>query len=374
MSLATRKTSVLAVLLLCGACRSDYDIGSGPVSVNPGDLTDCEFTPIPGSKMSRYDCNPIFSGSSNGEDWLQVTGGIGYRAELVMGHAFYQMWYVGYPDAQNGGNWGVGYAVSSNGVDWVPAEENPLYQEPANGGWDKSAMQGPTVVYDPVEKEYHLMYHGINFDSGSSRLGLMGSKDGIDWAMNANNPILDLTQAYQGNRYCWPLTFTWTGDGFRGYLTGGADTGFGNDVCEMYDYGGPSVNDMTLGRNPILRAGPQWYDQSGFTSASVVQFEGTYYMFYSGFETWTDDPGGQWRYATNASLSLATSEDGVTWTKHPDNPIPVEASITGEIGDVSAQVVGERIHLWISDYYEEEDGTAVGYFYYEPNLAEPHPE
>jgi hypothetical protein len=37
------------------------------------------------------------------------------------------------------------------------------------------------------------------------------------------------------------------------------------------------------------------------------------------------------------------------------------------MSDVAAQVVGPRIHLWMTDYYEELGGSAVGYFLYEPD-------
>ena len=48
----------------------------------------------------------------------------------------------------------------------------------------------------------------------------------------------------------------------------------------------------------------------------------------------------------------------------PNNPLPL--STTGVASNVAAQVIGECIHLWVTDIY---DGlSAVGYFLYEPEV------
>ena len=92
-------------------------------------------------------------------------------------------------------------------------------------------------------------------------------------------------------------------------------------------------------------------------------------MFYVGFTDWVQYTGYQ--SAQNLTLNLATSTDGGgTWTKDPNNPIPVNLTSPGQISDVGAQVVGSRILLWVTDSYEGEN--SVGYFYYEPNI-ESHP-
>jgi hypothetical protein len=92
-------------------------------------------------------------------------------------------------------------------------------------------------------------------------------------------------------------------------------------------------------------------------------------MFYVGFRDWTETQPG-WFAPFDTSLSLATSPDGVNWTKAEDNPFEQLALVRGPsvIGSVAAQVVGPRIHLWIDDYYESEDARAVGYFLYEPDV------
>jgi hypothetical protein len=65
---------------------------------------------------------------------------------------------------------------------------------------------------------------------------------------------------------------------------------------------------------------------------------------------------------------LATSvDDGNTWVRDPNNPLPITNSTN--VSDVAAQVIGDRIHLWVTDEYE--GSQSVGYFLYEPTI-EPH--
>ena len=95
-------------------------------------------------------------------------------------------------------------------------------------------------------------------------------------------------------------------------------------------------------------------------------------MFYIGFEAWEEAGVGGLVYAVRTTLNMATStDDGTTWQKDPNNPIPINLTTPGEITSIGAQVIGTRIHLWVGDNYD--GNSAVGYFYYEPDI-EPHSE
>ena len=67
---------------------------------------------------------------------------------------------------------------------------------------------------------------------------------------------------------------------------------------------------------------------------------------------------------------MAVSRDqGETWEKDPNNPLPIHLTNPGNISSVHAHVVGSRIQLWVGDAYPQGDG--IGYFYYEPGI-DPH--
>jgi predicted GH43/DUF377 family glycosyl hydrolase len=61
--------------------------------------------------------------------------------------------------------------------------------------------------------------------------------------------------------------------------------------------------------SPVLRAGPSGFDSQWLIDPFVVRVGITYRMYYTGYD------GSRWQ------TGLATSPDGIVWTKHPSNPI-----------------------------------------------------
>lgn len=360
--------SEILVALALTSCVQEFAITpTGPVNVHPGEVTECGFTPIEGTPMSRYDCNPVFS--TTDEPWADSIISVGFRAEMVLGHPIYQMWYTGAPEGADYGDYGLGHAISTDGTTWETFEANPVFEE--NGGWASDRMDGVKVVWDSVGQRYVMIFQGFTV-GGIWGVGILTSPDGISWSEHPNSPVLDLSTPIGGVQYCWPLALTTpTSGGFAGYLAGGGSL---SGTCEIYAMRGQTLETLVVQGGPALRAGPEVYDKQGVTSAAVVELEGVHYMFYTGFRRWTDLGDGL-RAATNSTLNLATSTDGQTWTKSPDNPIPVHAFESGLVTGVAAQVVNDRIHLWITDRYEDLDAAAVGYFLYEPagsgDTAEP---
>lgn len=369
------RSGVLAVSasLLSGACAQDVFISSGPPNVNPADVTDCGFTPIEGTLVSRYDCNPVFS-----KDDITADGAIGsttFHAEEVLGVPFFQMWYTLYP-ASGTPPYTLNYAVSADGVTWEDNPSNPGRLAPHEGVWDKDNMDGVRIVWDPDARQYALIYQGVNIAANKSKLGVYTSPDGMIWKPTENSPVMDFGASLSGPNLCWPLALDKSADGkFNGYMGAGPTPGLSlaSNKCEIYRFVTPDLsatNKYAFDPKPVVKAGPEAYDKQGMVDAAVVNFHGKFYMFYVGFRKWTQGTGS-WIVATDSTLSLATSEDGLTWTKHPSNPLPVYASESGQITGVAAQVVGERIHLWITDYYADLDDQAIGYFLYEPPVDAP---
>ena len=70
-------------------------------------------------------------------------------------------------------------------------------------------------------------------------------------------------------------------------------------------------------------------------------------------------------FSTGVGSSFSP-DGGNTWTKDPNNPIPINQTAALEISNVGAQVIGSRIHLWVTDKYD--DSEAVGYYLFEPDI------
>jgi hypothetical protein len=366
-------TKALGAVALA-ACQPDYELITEPPDVDPGLVTECEFTPIPGTLFSEYDCNPVFTATD--EAWAGDIGSIAFHTTEVAGHPFYQIWYAA--DGADGSAYEIGYAVSGDGTNWDAHPSNPLFQA-TPGAWDEDAMDALQVVWDQASRQYVMSYQGIrlptsDFDPNSVfGLGIATSGDGVNWTKHPANPVINFSDSALSfsQQPCWPLSLTVQGSSYVSYIAATDPLGglFGDPRCDVYTATATNLGQWTLGTTPVM-SGSAWYDAAGVAAASVVEFEGTQYMFYIGFETWTEAGNGVIT-ATNAHLAMATSVNGVNWVKAPNNPLPLTFDVPGrDPRAVGAQVVGSRIHVWVSDYYEELGEYAVGYFLYEPHGAE----
>ena len=349
----------------------------GPVDIDPGQVAECGFTPISGTRFSQYDCNPVFTGA-DGESFVSV----GFRTQEVLGHPFYQIWYSHNRGADG---WGMGYAVSDDGTSWQTNANNPVVRS-KDTRWDQNRMDAMQLIWDDSRKEYVLWYQGFTYgdgflDPGVWGVGIKTSPNGVDWSdLQGNGMIMDLsTPGANGVDYCWPLGVTWTlEDGYSGFLAGGQAGGLlGQPTCETYAFRGSDLEDPSsfkFDSNPILAAGPERYDAAGHASLAMVPWaEDEYYLFYTSFEAWENQPDGSVSSSVH-HFNYATSSDGKNWDKSPQNPLPINNQPEKLVRDVAAQRYGSRILLWISDTYTV-DGTnvpGVGFFYFEPDI-EPHP-
>jgi predicted GH43/DUF377 family glycosyl hydrolase len=360
------------------ACAVDYELTGEKPDVNPGDVTECPFSPVSGTQISSYDCNPVFSNTD--EDWGGDVGAVGFHATEVMGHPFYQMWYTS-SNSDAFGNFGMGYAVSSDGTNWKTHTQNPLFEADPTS-WDKDSVAGQVVIWDPIDSQYVMAYQGFTLgtgeldldtweiDDGIWGLGIATSPDGINWD-RSSTPAINFSDfdPFLGSQIspCWPVTITLNRRGFRGYIAAAKaeEAMLGGAACHIYAMNGLDADTWIIDESkPVFEASAS-YDIKGFTSASVVELDETLYMFYIGFTAWQVYDGYQ--SAQNMTLNLATStDDGETWTRDPNNPLPISDS--GIVSNVAAQVIGGRIHLWVTDIYDGKQ--AVGYFLYEPESSE----
>jgi hypothetical protein len=351
--------------LLAVAC-SDFDLAVAPVDVDPDEVTECGFTPVPEMpELRRYDCNPVFT--TTGEDWAYWMSAVAFNHTEVLGHPFYQLWYVGWPEDASYGDYSLGYAVSDNGTDWQPHADNPAWPPRDGGDWDGHNIQGTYVEYDPNHEGYLMMYGGINYTDDYWGIGVAGSFDGQDWALSPANPVMNLSETQQGVQYCWPLSFTASEGRYDTYLAG-RDATNGGTGCQIYRTRTSDVAAWSSSSELVYPAGDRGtWDDEGVTSAAVVEHGDRHYLFYVGFGHWGDVPGQSYVTAEQRFLGMAVSDDGgETWVPWSDEPLPIHLTEEGEIGMVAARSIGSRIHLWVQDRYDEQDGQAIGYYLLEP--------
>jgi predicted GH43/DUF377 family glycosyl hydrolase len=157
----------------------------------------------------------------------------------------------------------------------------------------------PSVIR--VKDLYYNLYSG--YDGRTWHTGLATSEDGLKWVKRG--------------RVLSPSPATWEGD----YIAANGSLLARNGEF-LYWYQGGRVPRIGLARSvdglrwqkepaPVLAAGPRGsWDERGVADPYVVEFAGTLYMFYLGQDR-----------ARRQRLGVATSGDGIHWTKLRRNPV-----------------------------------------------------
>lgn len=163
------------------------------------------------------------------------------------------------------------YAESTDGVNWTAAQ--PITQNPlqplvtgVSSDWNTGSYGPIDIHYQPAagntgsnpwNYRYVMYYDGTN--GNNEYTGLAYSIDGISWS--------------------------------------------------AYPTGSPG--------NPVLQGQPTYWDSVSTAYGTVIQQSPTSYVyFYSG-----GDGTSPYGSAVSQGIGLATSTDGITWTKDPGNPI-----------------------------------------------------
>ncbi len=209
--------------------------------------------------------------------------------------------------------------VGSDGsqIQFVRDASNPLYTSPGST-WNFAGIGDPSVMYDSSDGLYKIWCSGGGVVPPNPdvlvRTQFLTSPDGITWTEYGTNPVFDV------------------GSGGTDWDRGGVETihVMKNGTTYMMWYCGYEVREeppvtMKIGlatssdgitwarevTNPVIDKGvPGEWEDSWIESPSVVKVGDTYYMLYSGVKA-------PYQFA----IGLATSLDGIIWTKHTGNPV-----------------------------------------------------
>ncbi len=185
----------------------------------------------------------------------------------------------------------------------------------------KSAvLPGAFVI---VGGTYHGFFVGFGAERGDQRPYYATSPDGVTWMVAEADPLAGLgLELYPPGPI--PYSVLVEADGsWTMYLWGVTDpTGFRPSIwrATATDPAGPWVADP----EPVLRGDPEGWDSLGVDSPSVVRTEVGYLMAFVGADV---------ADRNTAHLGVATSPDGITWTKH-EGPV-ISPGLCGDFDDRS---------------------------------------
>jgi predicted GH43/DUF377 family glycosyl hydrolase len=255
----------------------------------------------------------------------------------------YHMWYTG----DNGTNDRIGYATSPDGVTWIKSASNPVLDIGLPGSWDNNNVLTPVVIHDG--STYHMWYSGYN---GSTwRIGYATSSDGIVWNKYAFNPVLDLGPpgSWDGNHVYYPSVIF---DGATYHMWySGAD---GINARIGYATSSDGITWTRQKSNPLIDVGPPgaWDDQIIWFPSVIKQG--------SGYKMWYGAKDG-----TTYRIGYATSPDGITWTKVPnDFVLNIGSPVSWENTDVFCPTVlynGIVYEMWYTGSENSPTPHRIGY-------------
>lgn len=235
--------------------------------------------------------NPLFAGT-DADSWDR---NIRERGFILHDEGKYKLWYTGYNDSITKKRF-VGLALSDDGIQWERFSDSPILED--------------VWVEDMFVLKHDGMYY--MFAEGENDVAhLLISKNGVDWEpkgklnlLKANGTPLD------PGPYGTPTVWVEDGEKYLFYER--------NDLGIWLAKSDDFKTWTNVQDEPVLKMGPEKYDEAAVAANQIVKYQGNYYMFYHG----SDNP--DWHKTDVTALwssNVAVSKDLVHWTKYPGNPI-----------------------------------------------------
>jgi len=229
-------------------------------------------------------------------------------------------------------------------IEWVVPSYTSLYTKsslnpilrPGSSGWDSRDVAHPTVIYH--NDQFMMWYCG----RGGSYwdIGLATSSDGSVWNKYGGNPVLVRGASGQPDSYSAYTPEVIFHEGKFKMWYGGLD---GSKVTTCYAESTDGMTWTKYGRVLNVGASGAW-DSAHAYAPTVWVFNETYYLMYYGVGS---DGKGR--------IGLATSSDGLSWSKNPSNPIFNLVAGTWESFDLGAHDVEFYNGQWIMWYGASDD-------------------
>ncbi len=266
------------------------------------------------SSVAMAEVPAELSGWLTEQEWVRDTDGpilsLGEAGEFDDTHMFapavantedgFQLWYCGSRGKVANRVFSLGTAKSADGRVFRKHAVNPVFEF---GDWKHSVLT-PTLLRHPdgttLKEDGKLrMWFSSTWFEGESGLHTLHdtmSLDGLEWSAPSEALLQDV----------YAPSILKIGDDYRMWYT---------DVsAEPWTFRHASSRDgrsWTVHNEPVLVVDQAW-EQSRLFYPTVLKIDDAYLMWYGSY--WTDRP-------QTTALGFAVSLDGLTWHKHPGNPV-----------------------------------------------------
>ncbi len=196
-------------------------------------------------------------------------------------------------------NWGV--PANTN---WIDYQNNPIFrvnQIP----YSTLGVSQAQVMYD--ENKYKMWFMNLYY-SGYGDISYAESTDGFSWEIASPNPVLTAGEPGTWDSYTVGMGYVYKEDGIYNLYYVGCDD---HPLYGMRQIGLATSSDginWVKNPNPVLLAN---YSEYFLGVHGIIKNNGIYYMYYD------SAPANNYVFVIN----IATSTDGINWTRYPNNPI-----------------------------------------------------
>lgn len=242
----------------------------------------------------------------------------------------------------------------TNPDNWDRYAGNPIITPGAGGSWDANWVAPVHVM--KVGNEYWMYYAGSDSGGASGdpiHIGLAISPDGLTWTKYGSNPLISPGSADAWDDYKVNHMSIMLEDGiYKGWYSGRKNDG----IWKIgYITSADGLSWTKYGSNPILDVGGGGAWDSAFILTSGIFKEGTtYFLYYWGGTSAAD--------MTTWKIGLATSSDGINWSKHASNP--VFSGVVGEWDDgvLTAHIIriGKIYYMFYQGNTSDGANSAIG--------------
>jgi predicted GH43/DUF377 family glycosyl hydrolase len=209
-------------------------------------------------------------------------------------------------------------SISYSQTEWYKYPDNPIISG-TSGTWDAAYVAFSAVIHDTVYKMWYT--GGLNYGSfADSKIGYATSIDGINWDKRPE-PVLTKGEAGKFDEGTVAGASVIYDEGIYKMWYIGTHSGFTNNWRIGYATSPDGINwTRQNDGNPVLNLGAagEW-DDTYVGHVSVIRDGSQLKMWYRGSRL----PGG-----ADGSIGLATSTDGINWTKY-DDPLTTDPPYAG---------------------------------------------